>query len=124
MEEEKKTNTTGAALFTIGLIVFGVIIWFGITLSKNQSKSNVVSDYEIVNACEKFIENNLKAPKSAEFPPESKAVIDRIANNLFEVVSYVDAQNSFGAMIRTFYTCEVRHGYGGGWELIDLEFAE
>jgi len=124
MEEEKKPNTGGATLFTIGLVILGVILWFGITLSKNQSKSTTVSDYEIVKACQRLIEPNLKAPKSAEFPSTSEASIDRIASNLFDVVSYVDAQNSFGAMIRTFYTCKVRRSYGGSWELIDLTFGD
>jgi len=39
----------------------------------------------------------------------------------YRVQSYVDAQNSFGAMIRTRYDCTVHWIGGDRWKLEDLK---
>lgn len=57
-------------------------------------------------ACEGFVSSSLKAPSTAEFEGYSPAAISS-AGNRYTVRSYVDAQNSFGAMIRTDFTCVV-----------------
>ncbi len=53
----------------------------------------------------------LKSPSSAKFPSRMFDVADfkikKIKIGEYSVSSYVDAQNSFGAMIRTYYTCSI-----------------
>jgi hypothetical protein len=57
--------------------------------------------------CAKFkVEEELKAPSTAKFQPSPDAVITNNGSYYF-VKSYVDAQNSFGAMIRTDFICKV-----------------
>ena len=46
-----------------------------------------------------YIEQFLKSPASAIFPP--LGLVNRLNNNRYEVIAYVDSQNSFGAMLRT-----------------------
>lgn len=50
----------------------------------------------------------LKSPSSAKFPhADYKQVVSYEGNDKYTVESYVDAQNSFGAMIRTNYRCDL-----------------
>lgn len=53
------------------------------------------------------IESMLKAPSNAKFPWFEWRTTP-LGNNKYRVSSYVDAENSFGAKIRTYFTCEVR----------------
>ena|SRR5690554_5252414 len=52
------------------------------------------------------VKEKLKSPASAQFPPSIEHV-KIINDSLFEINSYVDAQNAFGASIRTKYKCIV-----------------
>lgn len=52
------------------------------------------------------VEEKLKSPTSADFPIDLKHVT-MINDSVFVVNSYVDAQNSFGAMIRTKFICKL-----------------
>jgi hypothetical protein len=59
-----------------------------------------------------FIKPYLKAPSTAEFPREGLKCYSK--GDTYTVVAYVDAQNSFGAMLRQIYTCQMMYK-GGGW---------
>ena len=48
-----------------------------------------------------FIKNNLRAPATAQFPYSGDAQIAKTGECTFRVQSYVDAQNGFGALIRS-----------------------
>lgn len=51
-----------------------------------------------------FIENNLlKSPGSAKFPALSRCVVQKQGANTWLIKSYVDSENSFGAVIRTHF---------------------
>ena len=52
------------------------------------------------------IESMLKAPSTANFPWFEWRTTP-LGNNKYRVSSYVDAENSFGAKIRTYFACEV-----------------
>lgn len=54
------------------------------------------------------IESKLKSPSSAEFPACAYQSIEETSPKNYKVESYVDAENSFGANIRTRYSCTVR----------------
>lgn len=54
-----------------------------------------------------FVKKQLKAPSTAKFPYINEASVLREGKCGFRVESYVDAQNSFGAMLRTYYTASV-----------------
>lgn len=75
---------------------------------------------------EHFVEQKLKAPKTADFPPLSRVKIYRIKGkpNMFGVRGYVDAKNSFGAEVRTQYLCELEYlgGKDKRWRLVNLVF--
>jgi uncharacterized iron-regulated membrane protein len=52
----------------------------------------------------------LVAPRTAKWPSARKAVegITCLGDEEFLVESYVDAQNRFGALVRTYFTCRVK----------------
>ncbi|MDE1151045.1 MAG: hypothetical protein PW788_00790 [Micavibrio sp.] len=57
--------------------------------------------------CKQRVKDVLKAPSTADFPFFDLAVFG--GYNTATLNSYVDAQNSFGAKIRTRFTCKVQH---------------
>jgi hypothetical protein len=135
------TKKTGcAALGCASLLVLGVIGWLAIALTPTSSTAppaNITStpraqapaDADETNAfvmCKDFVKDRLKAPASADFPWLDRQVTKR-GPGRFTVVSYVDAQNAFGAKIRTHYSCTV--SFKGGsvfalrdWTLESLKF--
>lgn len=64
-------------------------------------QAQTYSDTEVYVDAKAIIEKALKAPSTAKYPSSSDAKIERSENNRFKVTSYVDSQNSFGAMIRS-----------------------
>lgn len=60
---------------------------------------------------QRFVERELKAPRTAKFPSfHADGVRVRDLNGCrFSVTAYVDAQNSFGAMMRTNYTITMEY---------------
>lgn len=63
---------------------------------------------EAIVMCKNAIEGLLKAPATADHPWLPKGTWS-MGRGLYVVKSYVDAQNSFGAMIRTDYRCEIKY---------------
>lgn len=58
---------------------------------------------------EKFVKQNLKTPSTAKFPEvlEKSKHITKLNNKSFLINSWVDSQNSFGAMIRSEFSCTI-----------------
>lgn len=50
------------------------------------------------------VENRLKSPSTADFCSYPEATITDLGNNRYRIKGYVDAQNSFGATIRSNFT--------------------
>lgn len=67
-----------------------------------------------VLACQDFVEQSLRAPATAEFPPISEASVSRSGSEWI-VSSHVDSENGFGAFVRTNWTCEARYEGEGRW---------
>lgn len=56
-----------------------------------------------INACEDWVRDQLKAPATAEFGDSTAT-----GSGPWTVTGTVDAENSFGAMLRQTWSCEVR----------------
>lgn len=76
------------------------------------------TDAEVM--CEESINKRLKAPASAKYTHQNS----RKNGAQYVVSGYVDSQNSFGAMVRTRFTCTVTDQGDGTWQLDDLQLAE
>lgn len=70
-----------------------------------QDAENYTAEVSI--CAEKQVKNMLKAPSTADFPWSSGNVSYDLDKKTYKVSSYVDAENSFGAKIRSYYNCTV-----------------
>ncbi len=119
---EKEKNVNYGAIIAVILLIILCIAGYFFTNKGQKNKPDVGSDIDAVLVCQKWVKENLKAPSTAEFPQINKAKITKLADTTWRVVSYVDAQNSFGAMIRTYYDCETTYLGKDKWQLLKLEF--
>ena len=84
--------------------------------------------------CQLQVQNSLKAPSTAKFPSSIEIDIHDLGNNTFDMNSYVDSQNSFGAMLRTQFYCKDQYTGSDGsdtnlnnpnnWKIIQLSFTQ
>ena len=107
-----------------GYIAFA-ILFARLFLTVDPSSDIQRNGYIAASYCKDFVSGRLKSPSSASFPflPNSTS---HVGDGVYEVHSYVDAQNSYGAVIRTSYTCRVRPNGkpSEGWSLVSLEFSK
>jgi hypothetical protein len=104
----KKQPSTIKTVIAVGviLILLGPCIAVMFNLEKNSStKTQVKKEYPTeIDACvvsTHIVQDYLKAPSTAKFPWTCAAV--KLQTGAWHVRSYVDSQNSFGAMLRTNY---------------------
>jgi hypothetical protein len=72
----------------------------------------------------RFVERNLKAPSTASFQNYFDADASQIAQSVnctWTVRGYVDAENSFGAKIRSHYIVMLRPVGGSKWQASRVE---
>ena len=73
-----------------------------------------------------FVEASLKAPSTAKFQPTeefaAKGRQDKKYQYVWDVVGYVDSQNSYGAMLRQNFMVTMQQDGSGGWKLIEMTF--
>ncbi|OVZ93045.1 hypothetical protein CBW54_02915 [Yersinia kristensenii] len=91
--------------------ILGIIVFIYIFFSSNKEKEiDYCSDSVLAYTYSKeLIAKTLKSPTTAKFPPYSDIRIRPINNCQFEIDGYVDAHNSFGAMIRTKYKANIKY---------------
>ena len=61
--------------------------------------------------CQEHVKSTLKAPATAQFPDRPLSAIDA-GGGTYIVTSTVDAQNSFGALLRNNWLCKIQHTNG------------
>ena len=66
------------------------------------------------------IKEKLKSPRSAKFPGFDSRFVKKNGTT-YSIDSYVDAQNSFGALIRKNFRATVREIKEDSWILISFE---
>lgn len=65
------------------------------------------SDLGAWSACRRFVLARIATPKTAEFQDWLHARYEKPSGGTYVVRSYVDAQNLFGATVRTRFVCMV-----------------
>jgi hypothetical protein len=101
-------------------LVFGAILLV-VMVARRDPETDAKNEeqrmrYAAASVCENAVRARLKAPAGAEFQSSRQAAITELDNGNYKISSYVDAQNSFGAKLRTPYTCLV-----SGREVIGLD---
>src|SRR5690348_2116054 len=69
--------------------------------------------------CQDRVRERLKAPSTADFPAYDPAAVSSSGATIavYRIASYVDADNAFGAHIRTRYECAVQWT-GTAWDFV------
>jgi len=113
----KKTSSLTAFVILVIIVVCigGAVLIFGRDDDTSTSPSQ-----SAWYTCRMFIEDHLKAPKTAEFERYNASRVYQLNTSEWIVTMRVDAQNSFGAMIRSDFKCQLRDE-GETWRLIDLQ---
>ncbi len=90
--------------------------------AENRAKRECDNRRGAFRAANDFLEERLKAPKTADFASIKNSVVTNLGDCRHQVTSYVDSQNSFGAMLRTKYSATVKYSRTEeGWILEALE---
>lgn len=102
------SNSKGCCIILFGIIGIFIVSVILSDSSTPKTKVNTEKDKKITaSVCAEFeIKRLLKAPSTAKFPWLMSTAVYKDGSN-FVVDSYVDAQNSFGAIIRTNFKCIV-----------------
>lgn len=103
------------------LVIIGLVIWIvvaGVTGSDDPPDSEELR-FGAQDVCHQFVKERLRAPATAKFERYSEARITGVEPT-YTVRGHVDSENGFGALIRSDYTCTVRHTTGDSFVLESL----
>lgn len=114
------------------LAIIGFAVTIGVMMSNGGShrtggssgqraSSDSQAQAEVTVFCQNLVKQSLKAPKSADFPLVSDVKVGP-DEQTYTVISYVDAENGFGATLRSHYVCKLEYNGGGvdGWTIRDF----
>ena len=123
--ELKKLNTKQWIL--VIFIILAILVVANLPKDTSSKLNEFGESYDVdkTSACimaRQFVEGRLKAPSTSKFESCYDATIVYLGNQTYEVRSYVDSQNSFGAMIRTNYYVKLKDLYEDYWE--ELNFSD
>jgi hypothetical protein len=108
------------AVLCLGYLIFG-----GSSTKKEHQKTDDCNDSIAAFVYgNRFVEQRLKAPATAKFPyiSDSGVSVRSSGNCTHTVTGYVDAQNSFGALIRSQYNVTVQYtNSSSSWRLVSIE---
>jgi hypothetical protein len=107
----------------LSVVTLGAFAILAIGSSDSSSGSPAPSHDKIsaYTMCQQFAEDRLKAPSTADWPWGASDATTDLGDGRYRVRTHVDAQNSFGAMIRSQVDCTVKFVGEGKWQLEDLQ---
>lgn len=121
MENEKpqKTLTEKIKTFAIGIsIIFFSIMFIAICSGPDEpekpSKPKVETHDKLdaIVMSQAFVDQVIKAPATAKYGTDITSV-QRVGGGagkeVYMIRNYVDSENSYGAMLRTYYTCKITY---------------
>ena len=110
-------------LFVVGVVALGVAECNSPPAPKRDKAQETCEDKIMARVqVEAIVRKNLKAPSTAEFSPLRGNKVEYYGGCKFEVWGYVDAQNSFGAKIRSQYDVIVQYDKAiDGWVPIRVQ---
>lgn len=107
-QDQKVKAFAGTVIFFIAI---GLFIWIFLVPSCDKEssipKKKEFSNFDALYDSQQFVKKKLKAPSTAEFPYEAQSTIMKENDTTFTIISYVDSQNGFGAMLRSNYSCKI-----------------
>ncbi len=135
MNPTKRSEYAGKVLlFLIGVIIVMLISnWVSHRDERSQkvkgapkAEMSTITDTKVNIISQGYIEKLLNSPSTAKFSKNSYTV-KSLGGGSYEVSSYVDSQNGFGAMIRSNYQITLAYSTGdwadlSSWDLQKIVF--
>jgi hypothetical protein len=104
-------------LMLTAAVVVALVVAGAVSSDKEDGGDADADAYGARAACAEFTRARLKAPGSADFPEyDDPGVRISHSGSTWTVRSFVDAENSFGANLRTNFACVVEDR-GDQWHL-------
>ena len=94
-------NTIFKTHISVVAVVFIIAIIVSLFATGDGSNSN---NRDAWVCAQDVVEEHLKSPSTADFCSYTEATITPLGNNRYEIKGYVDAQNGFGATVRSYFT--------------------
>jgi len=106
-ETGQKQTTTGTFV-RAGVVLFvflSAVAWIGLTLLSGGAGNErpEVTSAAAERACEDWARAELKAPSTAQFRN-----VESVGDGPWAVTGAVDAENSYGATVRSTWSCNIR----------------
>jgi hypothetical protein len=111
MEEKKKNKNAaiGCLSFVAIIAVIAFLIW-----ALFYPKGDKALSIDAYLTATTHIKKQLKSPATAEFPVYNEDFVTITGKDSVTVISYVDSQNGFGAIIRSNFIVKM-HKKGDDW---------
>ena len=93
----------GCLVSVVIAFILIVLAFWCVAFSGNDSDSETSQRIAAITAAEMAVENRLKSPSTADFCSQSEMTISNVGSS-WTVSGYVDAENSFGATVREYWT--------------------
>lgn len=112
-------SATKVLLGLVALLIVGAAVAYWLPQQQPAPAAEVANPRTAWRLCQERVQAGLKAPSTAEFPAYDEHAMSS-SGALWVVKSYVDADNSFGAHIRTRYECSATFA-AGRWSVDSLK---
>jgi hypothetical protein len=113
----KKSSSTRQVIGFLALIIITLIAVYAIQHAGGTSTDSPLQG--AFYACRTFVKDRLKAPSTATFRTYAESTVAEMGASEYLTSIVVDAENSFGAKIRSSYLCRVKRA-GSSWQLLSL----
>lgn len=123
--KSSKADYAGVLLFGFAMCFFAWWVWPTDANNGEQDTKNIDQienkKVEAYTVSHQFLKRKLISPSTADFPWSADDATKYNGDSTFTIDSYVDSQNAYSAVIRTYYLAKVKFKGGEQRELIDLQ---
>lgn len=112
-----KLSGTAAPMCDLAELLLGTQKFQAATVGAMSAKPTVVASFG--KRCQGVVPTFLKSPGSVKFLEEP--IVDQVATGVYVTYGKVDAQNTYGALLRGSYTCIFRNDSNKGTELVTAD---
>lgn len=105
----------GCAFCAVGFVALLILIS---ALTPSTHSEDTVGDWDARQMAHEFVKDRLKSPSTAEFPDEysGQETVEDLPNKTYKVSGWVDAQNGFGAKLRSIWTVKLHYEGAKQWK--------
>lgn len=127
-----KWTALGRSIGCFGIICIIVLIGLVVIAVEKDDRKESDADSKSVawKMAQKFVKERLKAPSTASFGSvlgdyqDPNDVVEDLGNGKFRVSAWVDSENTFSAMIRSHFICELEWIGGNNWRCAVCVFVD